>query len=98
MNLPRIILFHVDVVNDEYISGWCINRLMPNRPVRLSFLMNGKLIGEVRCDNLRDDVKQAGLHTSGRCGFNFRFPEPLDLQSDQVFTVKVHVSSSASLY
>ncbi len=88
MKLPSIILSHVDVINDEYISGWCFNRLIPSYRMRLSVELDGRVVGETRCDLLRDDVRQSGMHGSGICGFTLKFSRALDLEAAQTFTIR----------
>lgn len=87
MKLPRFVLSHVDVINDEYISGWCFNRLLPGRRATLEFCLNGQPVGRTENNLPREDVRQAGLHDSGRCGFTFRFPSTLDLGMPGDFTI-----------
>ncbi len=77
MKLPRILLYHVDVLNDEYISGWAFNRVLPDSKLKLTFHAGGDELGSVRCALERDDVRQSGLHATGRCGFEYRFPRRL---------------------
>lgn len=73
--MPKLFLHHIDIVNDRYLRGWCINRLLPNKAVTLRIYANKQFVGEVRCKQFRKDVQKAGLHTSGNCGFEFQFRE-----------------------
>jgi hypothetical protein len=87
VRVPPIILHHVDVLNNEYISGWAFNRLLPGRPLRLTFQVNGELLGTTTCSREREDVRQSGLHGTGICGFEYRFPQPLPLVDGGAFTI-----------
>ncbi len=87
--MPKLFLHHIDVVNNQYISGWCLNRLLPQIAVTLRITVNGNAIGEVSCRSKREDVKKAGLHRSGHCGFVFPFPSEVFAQHDRIdFSIK----------
>ncbi|MGI9318756.1 MAG: hypothetical protein ACR2QW_15620 [bacterium] len=85
--MPKLILHHIDVLNEEYISGWCLNRIVPVTAIAIELRIDGKSIGNVVCDRLRSDVRRAGLHRTGHCGFEFKFPELLDLSSSGEFSI-----------
>jgi len=87
--VPKLFLHHVDVVNNQYICGWCLNRLLPQIAIRLNVSVNDKKIGEVTCRTKREDVKRAGLHPTGHCGFVFPFPSSVFKQHANIdFSVK----------
>lgn len=85
--VPKLLLHHIDVINDEYISGWCFHRIIPQHSLRLEFHVGTELIGHSFCNRARDDVRQAGLHATGSCGFEFVFPKHLDLSATGEFRV-----------
>lgn len=86
--MPKLFLHHIDVVNDRYVSGWCFNRLLPNKAVTLKVYANGKILGKVRCELPRKDVAEAGLNKTGNCGFVCHFPEGA-LQSNTALTFSI---------
>ena len=87
--MPKLFLHHIDVVNNQYISGWCLNRLLPRIAVTLQISVNGNIFGEVSCHSKREDVKKAGLHSTGSCGFEFPFPNSIFEQQERIdFSVK----------
>ncbi|MEJ2177565.1 MAG: hypothetical protein P8Y12_06360 [Gammaproteobacteria bacterium] len=83
--MPRLLLHHIDVINEEYISGWCFHRIIPRHSLRLEFQLGTEPIGHTFCNKARDDVQRAGLHATGSCGFEFIFPRHLDLSGDGEF-------------
>jgi len=85
--VPKLLLHHIDVINEEYISGWCFHRIFPRHSLRLEFHVGTEPIGHTFCNRARDDVKQAGLHPTGSCGFEFVFPKDLDLCTTGEFRV-----------
>ena len=70
----RFIRYSIDHLNSEHITGWCFNRILKSKPVKLSFLVDDVTIGTVIADSYREDLKSYQLHPDGRCGFDFRFP------------------------
>ncbi len=85
--MPKLLLHHIDVINEEYVSGWCFHRLIPQQTLRLEFHIGAETIGSTVCNRVRDDVKRAGLHASGYCGFEFVFPRQLDLSGTGEFRI-----------
>ena len=87
MRIPRLLLSHIDVLNDEYISGWAFNRARPGKPLRLAFRLDGTELGSAICALEREDVRRTGMHPTGRCGFEYRFPDRLDLSGKAALRV-----------
>ncbi len=85
--MPKLILHHIDVLNEEYVSGWCLNRLTPWHTITLDFYFGNERIGGIVCNQPRDDVKRAGLHRSGDCGFEFKLPSPSNLNRPGDFRI-----------
>ena len=69
----KLTLYNIDILNTEYISGWCFHRLLKQSPVCLSFIQCEKQVGETRCDLFREDLKALDLHPTGYCGFEYVF-------------------------
>jgi len=74
-------LYCIDDIADGIINGWCFYQAAPTRPVNLTLQSFG---GEksVQCDdvnvtcvNLRADLKDIGIHPTGRCGFSMSVGE-----------------------
>ena len=61
----------IDRVNANYISGWCFHRFHRGRPVQLECYQNEKLQAETEASIFREDLKQLGIHPTGKCGFEF---------------------------
>lgn len=63
----------IDRVNANYLSGWCYHRFRPEAAVRLQCRVGGQVLGEATADHFREDLRELGIHPSGRCGFEFVF-------------------------
>lgn len=64
----------VDIVNQQRITGWCYSALLKNMPVILQVFAGREKLGEIVADDFRQDLKDLGLHPTGRCGFRYYFP------------------------
>ena len=83
-------LGHVDKWSPS-LSGWVIDSLIPESPVQLVVLVDGKMVSKVVADLERPDVEEAGFQ-SRNCGFLIRLDE---LYSDtDVHTVSLVEQSS----
>ena len=60
--------------NPKFVSGWALIRHRA-QPVDLEIRINGELVGTIKANRQRQDVREQGLHETGRCGFRFEFPE-----------------------
>ena len=61
----------IDRVNANYISGWCFHRFQPGRPVHLECYQNEQLRVESEASIYREDLRNLGIHPTGKCGFEF---------------------------
>ena len=52
-SVPRLLLHHIDVINEEYISGWCFHRIIPRHSLRLEFQLGTEPIGHTFCNKAR---------------------------------------------
>lgn len=59
----------IDSCDGGGIHGWAFLRADPGRPAELSFRFESGLVRCVRADLPRPDLKEAGLHPTGDCGF-----------------------------
>lgn len=83
--------FSVDVnMHLSGIRGW----VAVEEPAKLKLYKDDVLLGEVVADLGRDDVKAAGLHPTGLCGFSFDASEYGLIEGD---IYKVEVCSGASV-
>ncbi|MCP3931906.1 MAG: hypothetical protein GY705_22760 [Bacteroidetes bacterium] len=69
----------IDLFNNRYISGWIFNRLHKSKPIILRFTSDGKDIGNIIANIYRKDLQINGVHPSGNCGFNFNFPQDVNI-------------------
>ena len=72
----------LDRVSAQVVAGWAkyVNRDID--PV-VELLINGELVDSQKATGQREDVKNAGRHPTGCCGFRFRLSEALQ-PGDQV--------------
>ena len=71
-------------VEPEVVAGWAIGA-DPEQPIRVALLVNGVEVAQIVADKPRPELKERGLHPTGRCGFAFRFGSARRLQiGDQV--------------
>jgi len=65
----------VDRVTADYCAGWAFHPDAPRSPARIDVYVSGRYAGSTRAHHLREDVRAAGLHPTGLCGFWLRWPE-----------------------
>jgi len=76
-------------VEPEVVTGWAIGA-DPEQPIRVALLVNGVEVAQIVADKPRPELKERGLHPTGRCGFVFRFGSARRLQiGDQVMVKPV---------
>ena len=70
-----------------YISGWCFHRFRKQDPVDLGLSINNKMIKKTSADRFREDLRELGLHPTGKCGFEFIIDPPIDVQESERCTL-----------
>lgn len=72
----------LDQISARVVAGWAkyVNR---DSDAVVELIINGKVVDSQKAVGEREDVKNAGRHPTGRCGFKFRLDEPLQ-PGDQV--------------
>lgn len=78
MFAEKLYRYAIDRINGRFISGWSFHRIFTNRPVTVRVAADGHDLGVFTCREYRRDLKEQGLHPSGRCGFDFSFPADFD--------------------
>ncbi|MFC1680896.1 hypothetical protein ACFL1S_03760 [Pseudomonadota bacterium] len=68
-------LVFIDILNDQRVSGWCLNGADAGTPARLMFYGDHHKIGEIVAGNFREDLKALNFHPTGHCGFDFSIPD-----------------------
>ena len=71
--------------NHIAIIGWARN-LSQADPIQVSLWMNGEKIATSLADELRQKLKNRGLHPEGKCGFTFFLS---DLPADMTYPIEV---------
>jgi hypothetical protein len=85
MIAARLYRYSVDRLNGRFISGWCYQRFRKSRPVRITAMVDGAVVGRFSNDGFRPDLVEQRLHPSGVCGFDFSFPDDVAPNSGQWF-------------
>lgn len=60
------------------VIGWACDTRLPDSAVRIDILVDDTLIASATADLPRPDIVAAGIGTTGRYGFDFSLPQPLD--------------------
>lgn len=60
---------YLERVDNEWIVGWARDPTTPDRTPSVEVIINGEFHVQVRAEIDRQDVKRAGQHPSGKCGF-----------------------------
>lgn len=87
--MARFVRHALDIVNNQQISGWCFSWLCKGWPLTLHFYLDDVKVGETVANIGRKDLRDLGVHPTGKCGFKFIFPEKVDLQKHTKLIVRV---------
>lgn len=68
---------YVEHLTHRGIDGWAVDGRQPERLVTLNVCAGDDVIAAVRADRRRLDVRNAGFHPTGLCGFTAVFDEAL---------------------
>jgi hypothetical protein len=76
----------LDSLGPEWITGWAFSRDDPEVPVEIEFEFESGPWVHGRADEPRGDLKDAGVHPTGRCGFRIELPsEVTPVPGDYVY-------------
>jgi hypothetical protein len=64
---------HLDLCGPNLVEGWIYGGGEPANKIRLQVFLDGMLQGECVADQLRTDLRDAGMG-DGRCAFSFTIP------------------------
>ncbi|MEJ2134265.1 MAG: hypothetical protein P8X86_03335 [Desulfofustis sp.] len=81
MIAEKLYRYSIDRLNGRFISGWCFNRFSKSRPVNISAVVDGRVLGRFTNDGYRPDLVEKRVHPSGVCGFDFSFPADFNPRS-----------------
>ena len=73
----RRVFGRVDRLTETRVSGWICDLADPNASIEVELLLGDTVVASGTAGVQRRDVKRAGHHASGHCGFDFVFSEPL---------------------
>lgn len=78
------VIGYLDQVTANRVAGWARAKQTPD-PIKVHLYVNGKLVNVGLADQGRPDLKQQGLHPTGKCGFVIAIPPDVVLrQGDEV--------------
>jgi SAM-dependent methyltransferase len=72
-----MLLGNVDTADRFAVSGWAMEPELRDANASVVILIDGERAAEVVCDVVRSDLRSVIGRPDGRCGFVYRFPEPL---------------------
>jgi hypothetical protein len=78
----------IDVMDGRRIAGWA-RSVWSEAPCKVILRVNGVTRKSCAADLLREDLRVAGVHSTGRCGFEFLMEEEGDVSYDdyvEIFT------------
>ncbi len=70
--LPIAIRGFIDQAKPRIVAGWAIGS-ETGKPVRVALLVDGVQIAQVEANRFRPGLLKSGRHSTGECGFVFRF-------------------------
>lgn len=74
MIASKLYRYSIDRLNGRFVTGWCYQRFSKSKPVTITAVADGTVLGRFTNDAYRPDLAEQGLHPSGVCGFDFSFP------------------------
>ncbi|WP_435106114.1 hypothetical protein [Arhodomonas sp. AD133] len=80
---------YVDIVDRNVCSGWAFYTQRPGRQAKVRLYVSGRYVGECTANGARPDVRDAGFHDTGACGFSFHWPAGQAPQEGDVVEVWV---------
>ncbi len=79
----------IDIINNRWVTGWCYNRLLKNKPVSLQIVVDNKVISEGIADNFRQDLYDKNIHHTGYCGFHIELPDNINNTEHKELVIRV---------
>lgn len=79
----------IDVINSDRVAGWCFDGDCIETAVTLEFYADGRRLGDTVAGQHRPDLKAVGFHPTGYCGFEYCFPDGVDLERFSTLTIRV---------
>lgn len=80
---------HIEVAASYHVIGWVADQQDRERSLPIEVRIADETVATATADELRPDVKAAGYHTTGRCGFHVRLKAALTPQSADALSIHV---------
>ena len=93
---PTDVRGYCDLLTAASVEGWAYDPAVPNQPLVMQVLIDGRRICSVTCDLARDDVVAAG-YSSCKVGFYVAIPPTLQKDRDHVLEFRSLDGSPISL-
>lgn len=84
----------IDLANARYLSGWCFHRLHVEQPVELECRLDKEVIATATAELFREDLRELGIHPTGRCGFELVLQPRSPYPTGGTLTIGVKGSST----
>ena len=81
------VLGYCDLVSEASVEGWAYNPGLPDEPLVMEVLIDGRRVCSVTCDLIRHDVTAAG-YGSRKVGFYVAIPPGLKENRDHVIAFR----------
>ena len=78
----------LDRVTPRRVIGWA-GFADDHAPVQVTISVNGEAVAVVQAQRPRPDIRKAGLHPTGRCGFAFELPEDVQLHEGDLVSARI---------
>lgn len=78
---------HVDHLSHQVVSGWAFDPAQPERAVIVKISVNGVGIARIPANIYREDLKNLAANATGKYAFEYNFPPPLSVFSEQEVVV-----------
>lgn len=84
----------IDLASDRYLSGWCFHRLHAEKPVELECRLGEEVIAKATANIFREDLRELGVHPTGRCGFELVLQPRAPFPSGSSLTIGIKGAST----
>ena len=83
---------YLDLVSGSKVSGWA-RRIKSDQPIEVVLYINNEEIMRTTADKFRQDLVDANVHSKGKCAFEFRIENVVQITSQD--TIRVSPAESA---
>ena len=77
----------LDVCTGDGVEGWAASATKPDEVLDVSIFIDDRKVGQIACDQPRQDIAESGIYGDGARGFKFRFEPPVPADRETRVTV-----------